>query len=115
MGWTMALGGSLSAERPALGRTPADVVGQGVAASATMGQLRGLLRERHAATADVAAAMSALNAAATETRGGGRPPSAWCCSTRTAGQWSTAPLVIHRRWWCPPWVLPGTCRRPARD
>ncbi|WP_433042394.1 SpoIIE family protein phosphatase [Dactylosporangium sp. CS-033363] len=43
-----------------------DVVGHGVAASATMGQLRLLLHERLAATSDIAAAMAALDAAATE-------------------------------------------------
>ncbi|GGN18785.1 serine phosphatase RsbU (regulator of sigma subunit)/anti-sigma regulatory factor (Ser/Thr protein kinase)/anti-anti-sigma regulatory factor [Actinoplanes campanulatus] len=46
-----------------------DVVGHGVAASATMGQLRVLLRQRLAATADIAAAMSALDTTAAEIRG----------------------------------------------
>lgn len=46
-----------------------DVVGHGVAASATMGQLRVLLRERLIADGEIAAALSALNAAAVRIRG----------------------------------------------
>ncbi|GAA1500934.1 sigma-F factor regulator [Dactylosporangium maewongense] len=46
-----------------------DVVGHGVTASATMGQLRVLVRERLAATSDVVAAMTALDAAAAGIRG----------------------------------------------
>jgi anti-anti-sigma factor len=46
-----------------------DVVGQGVAASATMGQLRIVLHERLAATADIVTAMRAVNAAAGGIRG----------------------------------------------
>ncbi|HEU5473612.1 MAG TPA: SpoIIE family protein phosphatase [Actinophytocola sp.] len=46
-----------------------DVVGHGVAASATMGQLRILLHERLAAGCDVAAAVAALDTAAGRIRG----------------------------------------------
>nr|WP_296067956.1 SpoIIE family protein phosphatase [uncultured Actinoplanes sp.] len=46
-----------------------DVVGHGVAASATMGQLRVLLHDHLATTADVAAALSALDAGAGRVRG----------------------------------------------
>ncbi|WP_067509462.1 SpoIIE family protein phosphatase [Actinoplanes sp. TFC3] len=46
-----------------------DVVGHGVAASTTMGQLRILLHEALAATADVAAALTMLNTAAARIRG----------------------------------------------
>ncbi|WP_410594255.1 SpoIIE family protein phosphatase [Amycolatopsis sp. lyj-23] len=47
-----------------------DVVGHGVAASATMGQLRVLLAERLAATGDVLAAIEAGDAATDRLRGG---------------------------------------------
>lgn len=46
-----------------------DVVGHGVAASATMGQLRILLHERLAATADIVTAARAVDAAAGRIRG----------------------------------------------
>ncbi|RTL70429.1 MAG: STAS domain-containing protein [Pseudonocardiaceae bacterium] len=46
-----------------------DVVGHGVAASATMGQLRVLLHEQLATSGDVAAALTALDAAADRIRG----------------------------------------------
>jgi anti-anti-sigma factor len=47
-----------------------DVVGHGVAASASMGQLRVLLHERLAATSDIEAALRAVDAAANTIRGG---------------------------------------------
>ncbi|GEL25830.1 hypothetical protein PSU4_47840 [Pseudonocardia sulfidoxydans NBRC 16205] len=46
-----------------------DVVGHGVAASATMGQLRVLLHEQLATTGDLATALAALDAAAHRVRG----------------------------------------------
>lgn len=52
-----------------LGLVVGDVVGHGVAATATMGQVRSVLRERLAATADPVAALAATDVAATDIPG----------------------------------------------
>lgn len=95
--------------------TVGDVVGHGVAASATMGQLRAVLSHALAAGADITAAMIAVDEMAGRTTAAHEPRlcASWC-STRPAGHSSTAPPGTHPRCCCPPTANPASSRSPVR-